>query len=154
MYFWQVLKSLNCQWIFQTRYISQHNSNFYSYHIYSTDYCIHTIFIPQTTIFIPYLFHRLLYSYHIYSTDYCRMVCVYSKKLSQQWMQFQVQGSSKNNVTNTVRSSTLFWLQCMHGMWVADGTFQTCTVTIDIEASVPLWHQGLYPSVEEISVKC
>ena len=60
MYFWQVLKSLNCQWIFQTRYISQHNSNFYSYHIYSTDYCIHTIFIPQTTIFIPYLFHRLL----------------------------------------------------------------------------------------------
>jgi hypothetical protein len=28
------------------------------------------------------------------------------------------------------------------------------TVTIDIAASVPLWHQGLYPSVEETGVKC
>jgi len=28
------------------------------------------------------------------------------------------------------------------------------TVTTDMAASVPLWHQGLYPSVEEIGVKC
>ena len=28
------------------------------------------------------------------------------------------------------------------------------TITIDIAASVPLRHLGLYPSVEEIGVKC
>jgi len=28
------------------------------------------------------------------------------------------------------------------------------SVTTDIAASVPLWHQGLHPSVEEIGIKC
>jgi len=33
-------------------------------------------------------------------------------------------------------------------------TLDLQTVTIDIAASVPLWHQGLYPSIEEIGVQC
>jgi hypothetical protein len=54
-------------------------------------------------------------------------------------MQFQVQGSSKNKVTNAVMPSTLFWLQCMHDMWVTAGKYQTC--------SQHHWHCSICPTM-------
>jgi hypothetical protein len=54
-------------------------------------------------------------------------------------MQFQVQGSSKNKVTNTVMPSTLLWLQCMHRMWVAAGKYQIC--------SQQHWHCSICPTM-------
>ena len=57
----------------------------------------------------------------------------------------------KSAVTDTLMRRSLFHLRYLNGIYVADGTHQTPTVTIDMFL-IP-WSQGLYPCTEEIDVK-
>ena len=60
---------------------------------------------------------------------------------------------SKRKVINALVLRTLFWLLCMHGVWLAHGTYQT---TLCSPLTFKLWHCGTKDCIvtEEIGVRC
>jgi hypothetical protein len=55
-----------------------------------------------------------------------QMIKVQWHEVALQWLPgHPVEESIKKYAGNTLLFTTLFWLWCIHGTWVADGTFQT-----------------------------